>query len=122
MSSSPTTPTSPGSPSSTTGADADKLRKRLLAYRIMANVCGCTLLIFCVALTLKYGFDDDVIAWVSFPHGWLYLIYLITVLLLGTEMRWPPGRMIQIMLAGTIPFLSFYAERKVTAQVRSAAR
>jgi integral membrane protein len=38
---------------------------------------------------------------------------------LATRMRWSWGRGIVIALAGTVPFLSFVAEHKVTLQTRA---
>ena len=35
---------------------------------------------------------------------------------LGRRAQWPLSRMLLVMLAGTIPFLSFWAERKVSRE------
>ncbi|MDQ3887587.1 MAG: DUF3817 domain-containing protein [Actinomycetota bacterium] len=116
MSSPRTTPTSPGSPPATPSPEG--LRARLLAFRVMAYVTGVFLLLLVGSMVLKYGFGDDSLAWSAYVHGWCYMVYLVTVLLLGTAMRWTPGRMLLVMLAGTIPLMSFVAERKVTPTVR----
>jgi len=42
------------------------------------------------------------------------MAYLLLTFDLSRRARWPFGRMIVVMLAGTIPFFSFWAERKVT--------
>jgi integral membrane protein len=39
----------------------------------------------------------------------------------GRRANWALGRMALVMLAGTIPFASFYAERVVTRWVREPA-
>ena len=44
------------------------------------------------------------------PHGWLYMVLLITAYDLGRRVHWPWKRLILIGLAGTVPFLSFVAE------------
>ena len=120
MSSPRTTPTSPDSPRATPSPDGpspEGLHARLLAFRVMAYVTGVFLLLLVTSMVLKYGFGDGSLSWSAYAHGWLYLVYLVTVLLLGTATGWTPGRMVLVMLAGTIPVMSFVAERKVTRKV-----
>lgn len=119
MSSPRTTPTSPGSPNRTGAADPDSVARRLLAYRVMAYTTGVLLLLLCTSMVLKYGFGRKDLAWSAYAHGWMYVVYLVTVVLLGTAMRWRPGRMVLVALAGTVPLMSFVAERSVTREVRN---
>jgi integral membrane protein len=98
------------------------VRAALLRYRIMAYVVGCLLVVLvCVGLPLKYGpWDNEtVVLWTAIPHGWLYMILLITAFDLGRRARWSWKRLILIALAGTVPFLSFVAERSATKDVRA---
>jgi integral membrane protein len=78
------------------------------------------LLVLTVSVVLHYGFDDERLVWVGPVHGFLYLGYLVSTILLGTTMRWRPGRLVLVALAGTIPLMSFVAERSVTRQVRAS--
>lgn len=119
MSSPRTTPTSPSSPSGIGDTDARSVvERRLLAYRVMAYVTGVLLLLLCTSMVLKYGFGRDELNWSAYAHGWMYVGYLITVVLLGGAVRWRPSRMVVVALAGTIPLMSFVAERSVTREVR----
>jgi integral membrane protein len=98
------------------------MRAALLRYRIMAYVVGVLLVVLVlVGLPLKYGpwQDDSVVTWTAIPHGWLYMLLLITAFDLGRRARWPWSRLILIALAGTVPFLSFVAERSATKNVRA---
>ena len=98
------------------------MRAALIRYRIMAYVVGCLLVVLvCVGLPLKYGpwHNDTVVLWTAIPHGWLYMILLITAFDLGRRARWSWRRLILIALAGTVPFLSFVAERSATKDVRA---
>jgi integral membrane protein len=97
------------------------MRNALLRYRVMAYVVGTLLVVLvCVGLPLKYGYGDDrVVLWTAIPHGWLYMALLITAFDLGRRARWSWRRLILIALAGTIPFLSFVAERSATKDVRA---
>lgn len=93
----------------------------LIRYRVMAYVVGVLLVVLvCVGLPLKYlGGDDTVVTWTGIPHGWLYMILIITAFDLGRRARWGWGRLILIALAGTVPFLSFVAEHYATKDVRA---
>ena len=121
MSSPHTTPTSPSSPSRIGGADPSVAR-RLLAYRVMAYVTGVLLVLLVTSMVLKYGYGRQDLAWSAYAHGWMYLVYLVTVALLGAAVGWRPGRMALVALAGTIPLMSFVAERSVTREVRNSGR
>lgn len=95
---------------------------RLRAYRVMAWVAGVSLLLLTASLVLEHGFGRDDLAWVAIPHGWLFMAYLVTVFLLSTALRWTVGRTLLVMVAGTVPLLSFVAERRVTREARAAVR
>ncbi len=118
MSSPRTTPTSPGSPNKTSGPNK-QVATRLIGYRIAAYATGVMLLVLTVSVVLHYGFGDLRLAWSGPVHGFLYLGYLVCTVLLGASMRWRPGRMVLVALAGTIPLMSFVAERSVTREVRA---
>ena len=96
------------------------MRNALIRYRIMAYTVGVLLVVLvCVGVPLKYfGDNDTVVTWTAIPHGWLYMLLLITAFDLGRRARWSWKRLILIALAGTIPFLSFVAERSATKDVR----
>jgi integral membrane protein len=57
------------------------------------------------------------ILWVA--HGYLYLLYVIASVSLGFKLRWPWLRMLLVMLAGTVPTMSFVAEHYVTRDARN---
>lgn len=97
------------------------MRNALLRYRIMAYTVGCLLVVLiCVGLPLKYlGDSETVVTWTAVPHGYLYMLLLITAVDLGRRAHWSWQRLLLIALAGTIPFLSFVAERSATKDVRS---
>lgn len=96
------------------------IRGALVRYRVMAWIVGILLAVLVlVGLPLKYfGGNDAVVVATGVPHGWLYMVLLITAYDLGRRVRWPWLRLILIALAGTIPFLSFVAEHHATKDVR----
>lgn len=95
-------------------------RGALTRYRVMAYATGVMLLLLVfVAMPMKYvGDDERGVQIIGTIHGWLYLVYLIVAFMLAHRLRWPVGRTILLLLAGTIPFASFVAERKVVHAVR----
>jgi integral membrane protein len=95
-----------------------KDRGAFLRYRTMAFVVGVMLLLLVlVAMPLKYfAHSPGMVAVVGTAHGFLFMIYLVTAADLGIRRRWPLLRMGLIMIAGTIPFLSFVAERSVARE------
>ena len=88
----------------------------LTRYRIIAWVVGVVLLVLVlVGMPLKYlGGNDTVVAVVGPVHRSLFKIDVVQTFDLARRAKWSFGRMILVMLAGTIPFLSFWAERKVS--------
>lgn len=92
-----------------------------MRYRVMAYIVGVLLVVLVlVGLPMKYLWHDDrVVTWTGIPHGWLYMILLITAFDLGRRVKWSWKRLILIALAGTVPFLSFVAERSATKDVKA---
>jgi integral membrane protein len=88
----------------------------LVRYRIIAWVVGvCLLTLVLVGMPLKYlGGNETVVAIVGPVHGFLFMVYLVATFDVARRWHWPFPRMILVMAAGTIPFLSFWAERKVS--------
>jgi integral membrane protein len=104
-----------------------KARAALGRYRVMAWVTGVMLLVLVVEMLLKYVLDapDSVvrwIEWVPFAHGWIYVVYLVTVLDLWSKMRWGFGRLVGMVLAGVVPVMSFVVERRVHADAEARLR
>ncbi|ABD13673.1 hypothetical protein ThrDRAFT_01604 [Frankia casuarinae] len=107
----------------TTGrASATAIRASLLRYRAIAYIVGVGLIVLvCIGMPVKYiGGSDTIVAAVGPIHGVLYMVYLAASFDLANRCRLSSTRTILIMLAGTIPFLSFFAERRVTFLVRES--
>ncbi|MFI5840240.1 DUF3817 domain-containing protein [Catenuloplanes sp. NPDC051500] len=99
------------------------MRGALIRYRTIAYIVGVVLILLVViGMPLKYLWDQPVVVQTIGPaHGFLYMIYLVAAFDLGRRAGWQPKRMVLVMLAGTVPFLSFYAERVVTTRWLPAA-
>ncbi|WP_407318894.1 DUF3817 domain-containing protein [Isoptericola halotolerans] len=96
-----------------------KARAALTRYRVMALITGVMLLVLCVEMFFKYVVPVDAVidymGWVPFAHGWIYVVYLVTVLDLWAKMRWGYGRLATMVFAGVVPVMSFILEKRVHA-------
>jgi integral membrane protein len=121
---------SAGSTPSTTSTSTETpvaLDKRMAAaltrYRVLAIGTGLWLLVLTTEMVFKYIVKvEPMPAWtdyVAIVHGWVYFVYLLVTIDLAVKARWRPAPTVGVLLAGTVPFLSFYVEHKVTGKVRA---
>lgn len=97
------------------------VRGAFLRYRVMAWVTGVVLAALTVWLVVGYGFLDygNVeskpalygLLWMA--HGWLYVAYLVVGVDLAFRVRYSVVKTLGILIAGTVPFASFFAEAAV---------
>ena len=98
------------------------------AYRVLALVVG-VLLAFCalVAAPLKYLTEEGSslqefgesasIMWLF--HGWIFMVYVVVAFLLARRARWSVGFTLVMLVAGLVPLLIFWVERRVAQKVRA---
>jgi integral membrane protein len=116
-------PGGPGPGSSAAGAaGAGTVPPKIMAafkrYRVAAYIVGWGLLILCAAMVLKYAFGIDRAVAIWGPiHGALFVGYVILAFDLAYKDRWSPLGTLWVLIAGTIPFVSFVAERQVERKV-----
>jgi integral membrane protein len=101
----------------------------LLRYRVMAYVVGSLLIVLTlVGVPLKYLAADGSTAqqtgnWITMYlgilHGWLYMVFLVTAAMLARKARFPVGFAVLVLFLGTVPILSFVAERLATRRTRA---
>ncbi|ATQ27287.1 membrane protein [Rhodococcus ruber Chol-4] len=107
-------------PQSRPEADRKKIASALTRYRALAWITGVWLLVLTGEMVAKYILKvENVPGWIAVVHGWVYAVYLVLTLDLAIKVRWPAGRTIGTLLAGTIPFLSFFVEHQRTKQVKA---
>jgi integral membrane protein len=105
------------------------VRNLFLAYRVLAMIVGVllTVLVF-VAMPLKYFPDDgtslqhtgeQLTAFVGIAHGWIYMVYLVVSFTLSRRLKWTLPFTGLVLLAGLVPILIFWVERKVTHRVQA---
>jgi integral membrane protein len=98
-------------------------RALLIQYRVMAYTTAVLLIILVfvgVPLQLAAG-RRGVVNVVGTMHGFLYIVYLLTAFRLTFRLRVPLWQMALVLLAGTVPFAAFVAERKMSRRFEAAA-
>src|SRR6187402_190276 len=94
------------------------LPPRLTFFKVMAFTVGVGLLVLVTEMVLSYGFgmkgDDNPLSWWPQPHGFIYMVYLVATAMLGFKVGWSLPKMVGVMLAGCVPFLSFWVEHRVS--------
>jgi integral membrane protein len=88
----------------------------------MAYVTGVVLAVSCL-----FGFHfwpwyvgESSARWLWTAHGYLYLVYVVVAFLLAMKARWSAVKTLLVMAAGTVPLMSFVAERRVSADLHRA--
>ncbi len=90
-------------------------------YRAMALIVGVVLAILTfVALPYVYvlGYGKNTwtsLAWMA--HGYLYMVYVAAAFILAGKLKWSLVKTGLVMLAGTVPLMSFVVERKIGREI-----
>jgi integral membrane protein len=87
----------------------------VLRYRVMAYVTGVVLMVLCfVGIPLQAAGHPAVANDVGVVHGILYIIYLAAAYLLARKLGLAVKPMLILLLAGTIPVMTFVVERRIS--------
>lgn len=111
-----------------------EIQSALQRYQVAASVVGVLLIVLIlVGLPLKYAHKpipalwpvgtrpqqvgDAITHYLGTAHGWLYMLFLVLAILLSRRAGWELGFTLVTLLCGTVPVLSFWAERRATRRV-----
>jgi integral membrane protein len=120
------------------------VKSTLTRYRVMATVVGVLLVVLVLVGVPLANFDgtgmwglfpstpdlfaagsaphevgESITTYLGTAHGWLYMIFLVTAFMLSRQAHWDVTFTVVTLVSGTIPLLSFWAERRATARVRA---
>lgn len=120
-----------------------RVKSVLLPYRVMATVVGILLIVLILVGVPLANFDgtsmwgvipatphlwdpgsraDEIGEFITHvlgvAHGWLYMVFLVFAFLLSRRAEWSVGFTLVTLVGGTVPILSFWAERRATRDVR----
>ena len=89
--------------------------RAVLRYRVMAYVTGTVLIVLCfVGIPLQVAGHPVVANDVGVVHGILYIIYLVFAWRLSRLLRLANKPTVIMLLAGTVPIMTFIVERWIT--------
>lgn len=111
------------------------LEAALRRYRLAATVVGVLLIVLClVGLPLNEAHllnpawfpvgtrpqqvGSAISQYLGVAHGYLYMLFVVLAFVLSRKARWDLGFTLVTLLCGTVPVLSFWAERRATRRVR----
>ena len=87
-------------------------------YRVMAYVTGVVLMVLCfVGIPLQVlAHNLVVVRYVGTAHGFLYIVYVVVAFAMTrlVGMRVASPATVIVLLAGTVPVLTFVVERWIT--------
>jgi integral membrane protein len=89
------------------------MRKAALGYRVMAYITGVLIIVVCfVGIPLQVAADNTfIVSQIGTVHGYLYIVYVIVAYILAQKLKMKLWPTILLLLAGTIPILTFFVER-----------
>ncbi len=95
------------------------MQAALTRFRVIAYLVGVALLVLTAGVVIQLlGHGKALVEAVGPIHGFLYIGYVILGFdLLGRRARWPLPKIVLVLLAGVVPFLTFVAERRVTREI-----
>ena len=89
------------------------LRTAALRYRVMAYITGVLIIVVCfVGIPMQVaGHNAFIVNDIGTIHGVLYIIYIIFAYILAQKLKMRMGPTILLLLAGTVPIMTFFVER-----------
>jgi integral membrane protein len=79
----------------------------------MAYITGVLIIVVCfVGIPLQVAADNTfIVSQIGTVHGYLYIVYIIVAYILAQKLKMKLWPTILLLLAGTIPILTFFVER-----------
>lgn len=90
------------------------LKNSLSRFRLVAFLEGCSFLLFAITMPLKYMIGmPKPNYFVGMAHGILFMLYIVLLLQVSTEYKWPIKKILLAFVASLIPFGTFIANKKL---------
>jgi integral membrane protein len=92
------------------------MRTAVLRYRVMAYITGVLIIIVVFAgIPLQvWGHNTVIVNDIGTVHGFLYMVYIVFAYLLSRKLGMRPQPTVLLLLAGTVPVMTFAVERWMT--------
>jgi integral membrane protein len=89
------------------------MRAAALRYRVMAYITGVLIIVVCfVGIPLQVAAHNTfIVNQIGTVHGFLYILYIVFAYILAQKLKMKTGPTVVLLLAGTIPVMTFFVER-----------
>ena len=92
------------------------MEKALARFKFIAYLAGVVLILFTIEITLKYSGILE-IPWFAQLHGIVYMVYVVIAFDVSRRAKLSLRDTFLVLIAGTIPVMSFIAESKIRRRV-----
>ena len=92
------------------------MEKALARFKFIAYLAGVVLILFTIEITLKYSGILE-IPWFAQLHGIVYMVYVVIAFDMSRRAKLSLRETFLVLIAGTIPVMSFIAESKIRRRV-----
>ena len=89
------------------------MRAAALRYRVMAYITGVLIIVVCfVGIPMQVAAHNVwIVNNVGTVHGFLYIVYIVVAYILAQKLKMKMGPTVLLLLAGTVPVMTFFVER-----------
>ena len=89
------------------------MRAAALRYRVMAYITGVLIIVVCfVGIPMQVAAHNVfIVNDIGTVHGFLYIVYIVFAYILAQKLKMKTGPTVLLLLAGTIPVMTFVVER-----------
>jgi len=92
------------------------MEKALARFKFIAYLAGVVLILFTIEIILKYSGILE-IPWFAQLHGIIYMVYVVIAFDISRRAKLSLRDTFLVLIAGTIPVMSFIAESKIRRRV-----
>ncbi|MCX6458272.1 MAG: DUF3817 domain-containing protein [Actinobacteria bacterium] len=92
------------------------MEKALARFKFIAYLAGIVLILFTIEIILKYSGILE-IPWFAQLHGIVYMVYVVIAFDMSRRAKLSLRDTFLVLIAGTIPVMSFIAESKIRRRV-----
>jgi integral membrane protein len=92
------------------------MEKALARFKFIAYLAGIVLILFTIEIVLKYSGILE-IPWFAQLHGIVYMVYVVIAFDMSRRVKLSLRDTFLVLIAGTIPVMSFIAESKIRRRV-----
>ena len=92
------------------------MEKALARFKFISYLAGVVLILFTIEITLKYSGILE-IPWFAQLHGIVYMVYVVIAFDMSRRAKLSLRDTFLVLIAGTIPVMSFIAESRIRRRV-----